>query len=86
MLFQFQVTEANLVSPKERQGIYFKETGCLLECKGKNAAKPQEVIGSRNVKAYEGPLAITLVSLCVIVSCLACFLFVSYDFLYIPSL
>lgn len=30
MLFQFQVSEANLVSPKERQGVYFKETGLSL--------------------------------------------------------
>lgn len=63
MLFQFQVTETNLVAPKERQGIYFKETGFLLELKGKNAAKPQEVTKSRNVEAMR-LLWMSLLSVC----------------------
>lgn len=48
----------------KRQGIYFKEQGYLLELKGNNAAKLQEVTGRRSVKAL-WLLWILFLTLCV---------------------
>lgn len=71
MLFQFHMTEANLVSPKERQEIYLKKQSCLLELK----AIMQPNLRSdwkQKRKSHEASLNMASVSLCVIASCLLC--------------